>query len=174
MLFSAKMRGSIYWAIFAAFFLIAGRAMGASVGSAGYTNDFSTQPPAADWGTASRAGFSTEVYGVDSDVNANITASGVSAQTLSSVSDPPPPGTLASWSSPGAYLQTRPTTVRYTALMGKFVNDSGRSATQIVVSYVFTVAAGGPAEDSDKGTRVYYSLTGLTDGGTNLAALDVD
>src|SRR5256885_8094792 len=112
--------------VFVAWLLLAGEVTAASVGSFGYTNDFFTQPPAADWATISRPGFSVDMYDMDTDVNANITASGVTAQTISAPSDPPvvnPAG--ATWSGQGHYLQTRPSSVRYTALMGKFINNTG-------------------------------------------------
>jgi hypothetical protein len=171
------MRGSCFSILcssFTALFLLPGGASAASVGPTGYTNDFSTQPPAADWATFARSGFSGETYDMDSDVNATITASGVTSQTMSNAGDPAAFTQLATWSSTGHYLQTRPSGVRYTALMGKFVNDSGINATQVTVSYLFTVAGQPNSEDTDKGTRVYYSLTGLANSWTNLAALNVN
>src|SRR5207237_8982348 len=36
------------------------------------------------------------------------------------------------------------------------------------------IAAGGPAEDEGKGTRVYYSLTGLTNSWINLPSLNIN
>src|SRR6266550_2297555 len=145
----------IFVSAFAVFFLLPGRAVAASVEPAGYTNDFSAQPPAADWATWSHTGFSSETYDMDTDVNANITADAITAQTLSSASDPPGANQLATWSAAGLYLQTRPTLVRYTALMGKFLNNTGTNATQVSLSYLFTITPGGLAEDADKGTRVY-------------------
>ena len=154
--------------------MLASGASGASVGPSGYTNDFSAQPPTADWATISRAGASTDTYDMDTDVNANITASGTTTQTQSSVNDPPGATGNATWSSPGKYLQTRPSGVRFTALMGKFINNTGTNAAQVTVSYLFRITLGGIAEDPGKGTRVYYSLTGLTNQWTNLASLNVN
>jgi len=91
-----------------------------------------------------------------------------------SVNDPPGASPVATWSSSGHYLQTRPTGVRYTALMGKFLNNTGTNATQVTLSYSFKITLGGNAEDAGKGTRVYYSLTGLTNSWTNLPALNVN
>src|SRR4051812_10283737 len=54
--------------------LLAGYVNGASVGPAGYTNAFSTQPSSADWATFTRTGVATDVYDMDADVNANVTA----------------------------------------------------------------------------------------------------
>src|SRR5947209_9079931 len=157
----------------AAWLVLAGKVIGASVGPSGYTNDFTTQPMAADWATVSRPGTSVDSYDMDADVNANITAAGVTAQTLLSSIDPPAANGTATWSSLGLYLQTRPTAVRYTALMGKFVNKTGTNATQVTISYLFSIALSGPAEDAGKGTRVYYSLSGLAGTWTNLASLNV-
>jgi len=165
---------SILFSVFAAFLLLPGKATAANVGPAGYTNDFSTQPPATDWATFNRPGASGESYDMDTDVNENITAAGVTSQTLSNANDPPFVSQIATWSSSGHYLQTRPTIVRYTALMGKFLNDSGISATQAMLSYSFTITGQQSFEDADKGTRVYYSLTGLANSWTNLAALNVN
>src|SRR4051794_10564513 len=105
--------------------LSAGRGLGASVGPSGYTNNFAVQPPAADWATLSMAGAGGDIYDTDAHVNANITASGVNAQTIADNANAPAAHASAKWSSAGLYLQTRPTGNRYTALMGKFVNDSG-------------------------------------------------
>src|SRR5437773_1078593 len=112
---------SILLSLFAALSLLPAHATAASVGPAGYTNDFSTQPPATDWATFSRLGGSIDTYDMDADVNANITAAGVTSQTVSNAVDPAVFTQLATWSSIGHYVQTRPSSVRYTALMGKFV-----------------------------------------------------
>jgi hypothetical protein len=57
-------------------------------------------------------------------------------------------------------------------LMGKFVNNTGTNATQIALSYLFTIAAGGVPEESGKGTRVYFSLTGQANSWTNVPGLN--
>jgi len=142
------------------------------VGPAGYTNDFKIQPPATDWATFARPGAPNDVYDMDTDVNANITAAAVNTQTAPVAADPPATATLATWSSTGFYLQTRPKSIRYIALVGKFVNNTGTNATQIAISYQYTIAAGGTPEDSGKGTRVYYSVTGLINSWTNLPSFN--
>lgn len=144
----------------------------AMVGPAGYSNDFGTQPSAADWATVSRTGAAGDTYDMDTDVNANITASGTTAQTSLNANNPATQLATATWSSSGFYLQTRPTGNRYTALMGKFVNQTGTNATQINLSYLFTIAAGPTPEESGRGTRVYVSLTGLAGSWMNLATLN--
>ncbi|MEY2407909.1 MAG: acid phosphatase type 7 [Verrucomicrobiota bacterium] len=144
----------------------------ATVGPGGYTNAFGSQPPAADWATISRAGAAGDTYDSDTDVNANVTSVGAVSQTTPDAANPPAKAATAVWSSSGFYLQTRPTGNRFTSLMGKFVNNTGTNATQIGLSYLFTITGAGVAEDSGKGTRVYYSLTGAAGGWTNLAALN--
>ena len=145
---------------------------GAVVGPGGYTNSFGSRPAAADWATFSRSGGSGDIYDVDTDVNANITAAGVATQTTAVAADPPGTAALATWSSVGFYLQTRPTSVRYVALMGKFLNNTGTNATQVRISYLYTLAGSGPAEDTGKGTRVNYSLTGQLNSWTNIPTLN--
>src|SRR4051794_5713527 len=70
-------------------------AKAASVGPAGYTNGFGSQPPAADWATFGRTGAQADSYNMDTDVNANLTASGITAQTAFSSVDPPAAGGTA-------------------------------------------------------------------------------
>src|SRR5262245_39304914 len=151
---------------------VAMRAMPANVPQSGYTNDFGSQPPAVDWATFNVAGAAANTYDLDTDVNAAITAAGVSAQTTLDMGNPPVQLATATWSSTGFYLQIRPTGNRYTVLMGKFVNDTGTNATEIAISYLFTIAGAANAEEAGKGTRVYYSLTGATNSWTNLGALN--
>src|SRR5438067_1672080 len=88
-------------------FSLAIDANGASVGPSGYTNAFSSQPSISDWGTTLRSGSATDVYDMDSDVNANVTSSGFNSGS-SSATDPPSAGSYAVWSSTGLYMQTRP------------------------------------------------------------------
>jgi len=142
----------------------------AVVGPGGYTNDFATLPPTTDWATASRAGAAADAYDMDSDVNAVITADGVTGQLFINPGGPPGANPLATWSQSGQYMQTRPTQNRFTALMGKFQNNTGTNATEINVSYLYAVLAGANEEPSG-GTRVYYSLTGAGDW-INLPALN--
>ncbi len=142
----------------------------ASVGPAGYTNSFASHPPATEWATLSIGGGGGDTYDLDTDVNAIITASGVTAQPAENSGNPPAAGQIAYWSSTGLYLQTRPSQNRYTVLMGKFVNNTGTNATQVRLSYVMTFS--GPTAPEEKGTRVYYSLTGAANSWANLPALN--
>jgi lysophospholipase L1-like esterase len=147
-------------------------ATAAVVGPAGYTNGFIVRPPTTDWATLSLVGGSGDAYSPDATVNASVSASGVTAQTVSDAGNPPAANASAAWSSTGLYLQTRPTMNLATVLMGKFVNNTGTNATQITLSYLFTIAAGGVSEENGRGTRFYFSLTGQTHSWTNVPALN--
>jgi len=150
---------------------LAGKLAGAVVGPSGYTNAFSVQPPAADWATLSVAGVNSDNYTMDTDVNSTITSAGVTSGTLAGSGNPAAANGLAIWSSSG-FVQTRPTGNRYTALMAKFINNTGTNATQVSLSYAFTIAGTAFAEDAGKGTRVYFSQTGTANSWTNLATLN--
>src|SRR5512136_1007126 len=87
----------------------------------GYTNDFSSQPAATDWstrtiGTSSAASAITTADGLDAVVQTNA-AAGITTLCTSSTASPPTSGTLATWSSTGGYLQTRPSGNAATVLM---------------------------------------------------------
>jgi hypothetical protein len=146
--------------------------LAANVGPEGYFTSFDTQPVAADWATYGRSGASNNVYDMDADINAYIGTNWLVSRPLARTNDPPASGLQAIWSSTGLYLQTRPNNCRYTLLAGKFVNATGTNATEIRISYRYTIVAGGVPEEPDKGTRVYYSLTGLTNSWVNLPALN--
>ncbi len=158
--------------VLAAMMVAAGCAEAATVSPTGYTNGLGTQPPATDWATLSIGGSGTDNYDPDTEVNATITSSDVAAQTALDAGNPPAANPNAVWSSSGLYLQTRPTGNRATVLLGKFLNNTGTNATQIALSYTFTVAAGGTTEDLGKGTRGYFSVTGAANSWTNVAALN--
>lgn len=156
---------SCCWAL-----MTTGVAGAASVGPAGYTNSFNIQPPAADWATLSIAGGGGDTYDMDAEVAA-IAAGGVTGSTIVDGGNPPGANGLAAWSSAGLYLQTRPTFNRLTVLTGKFLNNTGSNVTRVAVSYLNTIVSTGTAEDPGKGTRLYYSLTGLAGSWINLPAL---
>src|SRR5437867_1166172 len=132
----------------------------ASLGPAGYTNDFSVQPAAADWSMLSIPGAATDVNTpgqIDNEVQMNA-ASAVNGQTVAVAANPPDFNSSATWSSTGFYLQTRPTGNRLTLLMCTLVNGLGGTASQVIISYDFTIVA--PAGDEIPGHNTYYSLTG--------------
>jgi len=66
--------------VVAAFLVFSDKVRAATVGPSGYTNDFTVQPQATDWATFSQQGSSGDSYNMDTDVNAAITAAGVTAQ----------------------------------------------------------------------------------------------
>ncbi|HWN94367.1 MAG TPA: Ig-like domain-containing protein, partial [Methylomirabilota bacterium] len=148
-------------------------ARAASVEPSGYTNSFDLQPTTNDWATSSRPGASNDSYDMDTDVNTN----GVSVSIFTNrpvANSANPPGILvnATWSSTGLYLQTRPASARYTMLLGKFQNNTGTNATEIGISYRLTFAGNAAVEETNRGTRVYYSFSGATNSWTNLAAFN--
>lgn len=152
--------------------LLAGFAQAATVGPAGYTNSFATQPAASDWATLNRVGGGADAYDMDADVNANVSAATVVTAITAAAADPAAAAATASWSSTGFYLQLRPTGNRYTVLMGKFVNNTGTNATQVNISYLLTIAGASANEEAGKGTRVYYSLSGELNSWSNLPTLN--
>lgn len=157
---------------FGLFLIFAAGAGGASVGPSGYTNSFNAHPPAADWATLNLLGDPVDVYNPDTEVNASVSTASVTAQTMPDSGNPPGANANGVWSSTGLYLQTRPTGNRGTVLMGKFVNNTGSNVTQVTVSYRLMITGGGGMEESGKGTRVYYSLSGLPNSWVNVAALN--
>jgi acid phosphatase type 7 len=152
--------------------LLAGSASGANVNSgSGYTNDFSTQPAAADWSTRSVGTSSsaiTTIAALDSAAVTNV-ASAITTQCASSNSSPPDASGLAVWSTSG-YLQTRPTLVAATLLMGTFVNTTGTNATGIHINYDFTIRTNA-AEEDVYGYEVFYSLTGAANSWVKIPGL---
>ena len=145
---------SILFFISVALLSLAGLARAATVGPAGYTNDFSVRPPASDWATLSLAGGAGDVYDLDNEVltNLNINATLVSLVTVSNNNNPATQLTNATWSSNanGLYLQTRPNLNRATLLMGKFVNGTATNAAEIRLAYQLTMAGPLSIEDAMK------------------------
>src|SRR5881296_3516739 len=90
--------------VFAACWL-ATSAQAALIGSNGYTNDFSTQPPVADWSfmaITGGAGDVTTPAQMDTAVQA-VAASAISNPLGSDPGDPPVLNAAAQWSSSGLY-----------------------------------------------------------------------
>src|SRR5215203_1063529 len=75
--------------VFATLLLAAVHALAATVGPAGYADGFSVRPPATNWATLNIAGGSGDGYSADAEVNANVTANGVTAETVSDAGNPP-------------------------------------------------------------------------------------
>jgi hypothetical protein len=143
----------------------------ASVGAAGYTNDFSSQPPAADWSyliVAGSAGDIISVAGMDAAVQV-LTAASITNQVVADSGDPPAYNANAVWSMPGGYLQTRPTGVKFIALMATLVNNTGLDQNSLQIGYNFTQVL--PVNEEINGHWVYYSLTGAANSWTNIPSL---
>ena len=144
---------------------------GASVGVAGYTNAFTTQPAAADWAGVGIAGSSldiTNAAGLDAAVAA-LAAAAITNQVVADATVPPAASSSASWSSSGGYLQTRPTLVKFSALLARLVNATGTDASTALINYDFAAVA--PVTEEVPGHRVYYSLTGAANSWSNVPAL---
>jgi len=144
----------------------------ANVPPSGYTNSFATQPAQADWASANRSGLSNDPYDMDAEASTNVPVAQFTNAVVVSSGNPPGALANASWSSTGLYLQTRPSSSRYVMLLGKFVNQTGTNATEIALSYRLNFAGTAAAEDTNKGTRVYYSLTGATGSWVNIPAFN--
>ena len=81
----AKRRGILrarMCCVAAAMCFLFGQGFAASVGPAGYTNNFPAQPPAGGLGGMTIAGTGTDAYDTDADVNANVTTAVVTNQTI--------------------------------------------------------------------------------------------
>jgi len=167
-----SLRSAFAWlpALLAGSCLVTG-AQAASVGPAGYTNDFSLQPSTGDWSQLAiggAAGDVTDATGVDMQVQM-IAASAIILQTVADAGDPPVLNSNVTWSSTGFYLQTRPTGDRVTLLMCTLVNNTGGAANALRISYDFTIAA--PNGDEINGHSTYFSLTGAAGSWTLIPAL---
>jgi hypothetical protein len=150
------------------------RAEAASVGPAGYTNDFSVRPAAADFATVNGiTGSSTDIgsaAAMDAYVQ-NVAASSITAQvTDSSPADPPAKLAAAQWTSGGsACLVTRATGNRATALLARLVNDTGADCNLLQISYQLTVGA--TYTEQVPGQRLYYSFSTASNAWTSLPAV---
>ncbi len=145
-------------------------ARAASVGAGGYTNDFNSQPAAADFATATIAGTTGEVIdaaGMDAAV-ALLTAAGISTQLPLVTGSPPAASGTAGYNDTGKNLQTRPTGVKMAVIMARLTNNSGASATSVTLGYDLIQHAI-LAEEVPR-FRVYYSLTGAASSWTHVPA----
>ncbi len=98
---------------------------------------------------------------------ASTTAEMVNLSVTASPSTLPTALATATYSTPGKFLQTRPTGNRATLLIATFINDSGTNATQISVSYDATT--NNSVVEEIPGQRAYFSLTGATNSWSNIA-----
>ena len=145
--------------------LVAENSTAASVTGAGYTNDFSAQPLAADFstrpiGSGGSAGVAEiqTAAALDAAVQTN-TAAMITAQCASVTGNPPLQSAAAVWASAGGYLQTRAAQNAATLLMATLVNDTGSDGTGARIGYSF-VNRTAASQEQVIGHRVYYSLSG--------------
>lgn len=137
-------------------------ARAASVTSSGYTNAFGGQPLAVDWSTIS-LGTGAGDYSVATDLSnavLNVVASSVTTGLTPDGANPPAAGTVATWSSTGFYVQTRPTGNGATLLMCTLSNRSGANAAVVTISYDFTQAE--VLGEQIEGHLAFYSTTGTS------------
>lgn len=142
------------------------------VSTMGYLEDFANSPVASTWTSFARVGLNTDIYDMDSEVNNTITAALVTNAVVITSAAPPLADPLATWSSTGHYVQTRPTANRYTVLMARFSNNTGTNIDTLTISYRIAAIGAGATEEAAKGTRVYYSLSGTPNSWTNIPALN--
>ena len=143
----------------------------ASVGPAGYTNHFSSLPPTADWSyltVAGAAGDITTAAALNTAVQA-LTAAGITRQVVSDNGNPPVAADYVIWSPTGDYLQTRPTGVKFVALMAKLINNTGADQKSFQIGYTLSQQA--ITNEQINGHLVYFSLTGAARNRTNVSAL---
>ena len=143
----------------------------ASVGPAGYTNHFSSLPPAADWSyliVAGASGDITTAAALNTAVQA-LTAAGITRQVVSDNGNPPAAADYATWSSTGGYLQTRPTGTKFIAVMAVLINNTGADQKSFQIGYTFSQQA--IINEQMNGHLVYYSLTGAARSWANIPTL---
>ena len=145
------------------------------VSPAGYTNDFSTRPAAADFATSAGviAGASADIVtaeALDAYVQ-NVAASSITAQvTDSSPTDPPARLAAAQWTSAGTgYLVTRPTGNRATVILATLVNNTGTNCSVLHFNYQLTVGAA--YTENVPGQRLYYSFSASSNAWTSLPSI---
>ncbi len=139
----------------------------AAVGPGGYSTNFGSAPGPNDWSTLGIAGVVADIV-TSNDFEAAvqlISASDITA-TLSSSSTNPPGAAAAAVYCQAGYLQTRPNSVGFTALMATLRNATGSNVTAVKISYSFTTNL--PAAEQVPGQLVYYSLTGATGSWVNI------
>src|SRR5215218_5660713 len=148
--------------VVALFVMAAIGARAASVTSSGYTNAFGSQPLAVDWSTASLGSLAAD-YSVATDLSnavLNVVASSITTGLTPDGANPPVAATMASWSSTGFYVQTRPTGNGATLIMCTLSNNSGGNAATVTIGYDYA-QADVMGEQID-GHLAFYSTTGTS------------
>lgn len=145
-------------------------ARAASVGAGGYTNDFNSQPAAADFATATIAGHDRGSHRCRRHGCGRGAADRRRHQHAASARDRKPPAAsgTAGYNDTGKNLQTRPTGVKMAVIMARLTNNSGASATSVTLGYDLIQHAI-LAEEVPR-FRVYYSLTGAASSWTYVPA----
>ena len=137
---------------------------------------FDTLPAAADWSTGSVAGAAADIAtaaALDAAVGA-LTSGGITAQLGNTGVNPPIAATLGQFNSVAFNIQTRPTGVKFNEVMVTLQNNTGSAVSNLALSYNFGVTASPLAESPGLwGHRVYFSLTGLANSWTNVAAFNL-
>ena len=159
--------------LFIPILLLAGfGAHAALVGTAGYTNNFSAPPAAADFATATVAGGNgdvTDAVGFDAAVAA-LTAGAITTQIPESLGAPAAAAGTATYSgTTDKNLQLRPTGTKMNVVMATLINNYGANATSVQINYNLSQAA--VAAEQVDGVRVYYSLTGAANSWTFIPGL---
>jgi hypothetical protein len=145
----------------------------ASLGTGGYTNSFSSLPPAVDWSTFSISGGAGDISapaGMDAAVQL-FAASSANAQLTLDAANPPAFLANGTWSSSGLYVQTRPTGNAATLVMATFLNTLGQNGASVTLSYDYVQAAVNADGEQVDGHRVYYSTNGQPGSWTPIPSL---
>ncbi|MCX6927264.1 MAG: PA14 domain-containing protein, partial [Verrucomicrobia bacterium] len=90
-------------------------------------------------------------------------------QVVADSGNPPAYNAMAIWSTPGGYVQTRPTGVKFITLMATLVNNTGLHQNSLQIGYQFAQVQ--PVNERLNGHRVYYSLTGAANSWVNIPSL---
>ncbi len=147
-----------------------------SVGAGGSgVLDFATRPEASEWATSPIAGAGPDIAdaaALDAGVQM-LTAAGITTQLPTSGTVPPSTSNLGfRYNTTSLNIQSRPTGVRFVALLATLQNDTGGDVSQITVTYDLGSANG--ITEQIPAHRVYYSLTGAADSWTVIPGLSVD
>jgi hypothetical protein len=98
-----------------------------------------------------------------------LTAAGITRQVVSDNGNPPAAADYVTWSPTGGYLQTRPTGIKFIALMAALINNTGADQKSFQLGCTFSQQA--IANEQINGHLVYYSLTGAAKSWTNIPTL---
>jgi hypothetical protein len=152
-------------------------------------HDFSSRPgltevsTAGELDSAGSAGLVIAAGGLDSaiNLNANVSASGLTTQLGSTDTYPGTQANLGRWNSGlntgtanGGFLQFRPTGAAYVVSMVTVTNVSGLDIRNFQISYDYLASTASTADEEIDGLRAYYSLSGTAGSWITLTALSSD